>query len=310
MKPWKTAARRAALLAAAVAITGLGPTVHGQVRVERAPRALDMLAGRGGSEIGVSVRDLEVDGAKGVNGPALAGVLITDVTTGSPAEKAGIKKGDVVVEFDGERVRSVRQFTRLVQETPQGRQVSAGVTRDGKRTTVTVEPRESSALRLLGDMDGVRALGGFDHDFFEGFPVPPVPPAAPAPPAGPGMPPLPPPAPMPDIQSFFYRSGTGLGITVTSLSDQLADYFGAKRGVLVTAVQEGSAAQKAGFKAGDVVIALNGTDVSEPSELSRATQRLRDGDDFTADLVRDKKSMTLKGKAERRNTRSATRVSI
>jgi serine protease Do len=310
MKPWKTAARIAALLAAAAAITALGPTVHGQVRAERAPRALDILAGRG-SEIGVSVRDLEVDAAKGANSPAPAGVLIADVTTGSPAEKAGFKKGDVVVEFDGERVRSVRQFTRLVQETPPGRQVSAALTRDGKRTTVTVEPRESSAIRLLGDMDGVRALAGLGHDFFEGFPEPPVPPAAPAPPAGPGMPPPPPsPPPMPDIQSFFYRSGTGLGITVTSLSDQLAEHFGAKRGVLVTAVREGSAAQKAGFKAGDVVIALNGTDVSEPSELSRATQGLRDGDDFTADVVRDKKSMTLKGKAERRSTRSATRVSI
>jgi serine protease Do len=305
MKSWKTAARMAALLAAAVAIAELGPTVYGQVRVERAPRALDILAGRG-SEIGVAVRDLDVDGPKATP----SGVLIADVTTDSPAEKAGIKKGDVVVEFDGERVRSVRQFMRLVQETPPGRRVSAAVTRDGQRTTVTVEPTESSAFRLLSDMDGVRAMGGFGRDFLEGFPVPPVPPAVPSAPAEPGMPPPPPPAPMPDIQNFIWRSGTGLGITVTTLSDQLADYFGAKRGVLVTAVQDGSAAQKAGFKAGDVVIALNGTDVSQAAELSRATERLRDGDDFTADVVRDKKSVTLKGKLERRIGRSATRVSI
>ena len=309
MKSWKTAARVAALLAAVLAVAQLGPTVHGQARV-RAPRAPDMLAGHG-SEIGVSVRDVEADSAKGSN----AGVLIADVTADSPAEKAGIRKGDVVVEFDGERVRSVRQFTRLVQETPAGRRVSAALTRDGQRTTVTVEPREGSAIRLLGDLDGVLAMGGFDHDFLEGFPVPPVPPAPPAPsapsaPAQPGMPPPPPSAPIPDIQSFFYRSGTGLGITISSLSDQLADYFGAKRGVLVTAVQDGSAAQKAGFKAGDVVTALNGTDVSQPAELSRATQRLRDGDDFTADVVREKKSLTLKGKVERRTSRSATRVSI
>jgi serine protease Do len=309
MKSWKTAARVAALLAAVLTVAQLGPTVHGQARV-RAPRALDILAGHG-SEIGVSVRDVEGDSAKGSN----AGVLIADVTADSPAEKAGIRKGDVLVEFDGERVRSVRQFTRLVQETPAGRRVSAALTRDGQRTTVTVEPREGSAIRLLGDLDGVLAMGGFDRDFLEGFPVPPVPPPPPAPsapsaPAQPGMPPPPPSAPIPDIQSFFYRSGTGLGITISSLSDQLADYFGAKRGVLVTAVQDGSAAQKAGFKAGDVVTALNGTDVSQPAELSRATQRLRDGDDFTADVVREKKSLTLKGKVERRTSRSATRVSI
>jgi serine protease Do len=308
MKPWKTAARVAALLAAVVAIAELGPTVHGQPRAVRVPRALDILAGHG-SEIGVSVRDVDGDTAKGSN----AGVLIADVTADSPAEKAGLKKGDIVIEFDGERVRSVRQFMRLVQETPAGRPVSAALTRDGQRTTVTVEPRESSGIRLLADLDGVRAMGGFDRDFLEGFPAPPVPPPAPSAPwapAEPGMPPPPPAAPIPDIESFFYRSGTGLGITVTSLSDQLADYFGAKRGVLVTAVQGGSAAQKAGFKAGDVVTALNGTGVSEPAQLSRATQRLRDGDDFTADVVREKKSLTLKGKVERRTSRSATRVSI
>ncbi len=306
MKSWKTGARVAALAAAVLGIVELGPTVHGQVRA-RAPRALDMLAGHG-SEIGVSVRDVEADGAKGGS----AGVLIADVTPASPAEKAGIRKGDVVVEFDGERVRSVRQFMRLVQETPAGRHVSASLTRDGQRTTVTVEPREGSAIRLLGDLEGVRAMGGFDRDFLEGFPVPPVPPAPPSPSAlaRPGMPPPPPAAPIPDIQSSFYRSGTGLGITITSLSDQLADYFGAKSGVLVTAVEDGSTAQKAGFKAGDVVTTLNGTAVSQPAELSRATQRLRDGDDFTADVVRDKKSMTLKGKVERRTSRRITRVSV
>jgi S1-C subfamily serine protease len=58
------------------------------------------------------------------------------------------------------------------------------------------------------------------------------------------------------------------------------------------------------------VTALNGTSVSQPAELSRATQRLRDGDDFTADVVREKKSLTLKGKVERRTNRGATRVSI
>jgi serine protease Do len=299
----------AALLFATGAIAGLGPTLHGQARAARAPRALDILSGRG-SEIGVSVRDVEVDGAKGNSAPAPAGVLIADVTADSPAEKAGIKKGDVVVEFDGERVRSVRQFMRLVQETPAGRRVSAALTRDGQRTTVAVEPRESSAIRLLGDMDGLRGMNGLGRDFMEGFPAPPFPPPAPSAPADPMTPPPPPSAPMPDIYNFLSRPGTRLGITVTSLSDQLADYFGAKRGVLVTAVQNGSAAQRAGFKAGDVVIALNGTDVSQPAELSRVTERLRDGDDFTADVVREKKSVTLKGKVERRTSRSATRVSM
>ena len=60
----------------------------------------------------------------------------------SPAEKAGIKAGDVVVEYDGERVRSARQFTRLVQETPEGRTVAIGLLRDGKKQTVNATPED------------------------------------------------------------------------------------------------------------------------------------------------------------------------
>ena len=61
-------------------------------------------------------------------------------TTDSPAEKAGLKAGDIVVDYDGERVRSARQFTRLVQETPEGRSVAIGIMRDGKKQTVNATP--------------------------------------------------------------------------------------------------------------------------------------------------------------------------
>jgi S1-C subfamily serine protease len=66
------------------------------------------------------VSDLDFEGATG-------GVKIDEVNGGSPAEKAGLKAGDVVVDYDGERVRSARQFTRLVQETPDGRTVTIGL---------------------------------------------------------------------------------------------------------------------------------------------------------------------------------------
>ena len=72
--------------------------------------------------------------------PAPGGVKIDEVNEDSPAEKAGIKAGDIVVDYDGERVRSARQFTRLVQETPEGRSVAIGVVRDGKKQTVNATP--------------------------------------------------------------------------------------------------------------------------------------------------------------------------
>jgi len=144
MKAWKTAALAAALVTAAALGAALTPAARAQVRVARtqAPRALEVLTG--GTRIGVSVRDVEDSDAKGVKPPS-TGIVVEEVSADSPAEKAGVRKADVFVEFDGERVRSVRQFTRLVQETPAGRTVQAAVLRDGQRTTLSITPRDGGA---------------------------------------------------------------------------------------------------------------------------------------------------------------------
>jgi membrane-associated protease RseP (regulator of RpoE activity) len=159
----------------------------------------------------------------------------------------------------------------------------------------------------LGDLDTARVMRDLGQQFGDEFPfAPPPPPPAPRAPD----PPPPPAPPIPDIGVFAWRGESALGIGVSPLTSQLADYFGAKHGVLVTSVEENSAARAAGFKAGDVVTALNGTDVSDAADLRRRIQRLQDGDEFTADIVREKKTVTLKGKMERRASRGATRVAL
>ena len=310
MNAWKTAAVAAALVAAGSAGAAFLPPVHGQSTSRAvAPRALDLFGGRG-SQIGVTIRDVEDDDAKAGKMVGQGGVVIDDVAEDSPASKAGLKKGDIVVEFDGERVRSVRQFTRLVQETPAGRRTQASVVRDGQKINVILEPRESSGFNVFSDLEGSRVFREFGRDFRFDTPAPPALPARPVRPA-PAVPPVPP-TPFPDIDTFVWRTGNGLGITTGHLSDQLADYFGVKGkdGVLVTSIADNSAASKAGIKAGDVITSFNGSEVTGPSDLSRRIQRLQDGDEFTVDVVRDKKSMTLKGKVEttrsRRTYRSAT----
>jgi S1-C subfamily serine protease len=135
--------------------------------------------------------------------------------------------------------------------------------------------------------------------------MPPAPPARPAP--APRAPRTPRPLLPPEFDEFvFGRSNSGLGIVVDGLTEQLAQYFGTKEGVLVTTVRDDSAAAKAGIKAGDVITAFNGSAVDSPVELRRRIQRLEDGADFTVDLVRDRKPLTVKGKVatggERRRT--------
>jgi serine protease Do len=290
MYMWRGAAITAALLGAASAGASFLPPAHAQTAAVRAPRALEILAGRG-SQIGVTIRDLEEADTKTNKVPSLSGVLIEEVAPDSPAEKAGLKKGDVVVEFDGERVRSVRQFTRLVQETPAGRRIQTGVVRDGQRVAVTVEPRESGAFSLYADGNEFTVLRDLTRDFSFDMPRP----AAPAPPAPPKAP-VPP--RFPDGDAFIWRSNSSLGITAGDLSAQLAGYFGAKDGVLVTSVADDSPASKAGIKAGDVITSFNGSDVTTASDLRRRIQRLDNGAEFTVGVVRDKKPLTLKGKAD------------
>lgn len=167
--------------------------------------------------------------------------------------------------------------------------------RDGQRVSLSVTPREGNNFRF------------FDEDNWPGV-VPPTPPPAPLPPSGP-RPPSPPRAVPPSLETFFWRSGNRLGISIEDLSPQLAEYFGTKEGVLVSSVEADSAAAKAGVKAGDVITTVNGNTVDSSSELRRRLSSADSGEEFTLGIMRDKHAMTLKGKFEnppdrRRTTRT------
>jgi len=306
MNAWKCGAAAVALVAAAGIGAAFLPPAHAQATTRVVtPKAVQVVSGRG-SQIGVTIRDVEDADAKASKLAAPTGVIIEEVADDSPASKAGLKKGDVVLEFDGERVRGVRHFTRLVQETPAGRRVQTSVMRDGQKLNVTIEPRASGGFSYFGDDDRMSVL----RDLADGWRVDIPKPAAPAPPAAP-KPPAPPAFPaFPDFDTFVWRSGNGLGISVGDLPDQLAQYFGTKDGVLVTSVTDNSAAAKAGIKAGDVLTSLNGRDVTSPSDLRRRIQELKDGDEFTVGIVRDKKATTLKGTVETVRPRRTTKAII
>jgi len=285
-------------LGLAVAIVTVVSSLSAQTRIPveprpRADRNVMVLDG-GGSQLGVRVSDVD---AKATTG----GVKIDEVNDESPAEKAGIKAGDVVVDYDGERVRSARQFTRLVQETPEGRSVAIGLMRDGKKQTVNATPENGRMTWNFGpDVDramreaerGMREfrfdVPNFDFRFDDRD-------------RAPG-----------DPRRFEYRLPGGmlpfvngsrgrLGVSVQSLTPDLQEYFGARNGgALVSSVTKESAAAKAGVKAGDVITSINGKRVEDADALVRAL------DDLTGEVsivvLRDKKEITLKATLERRET--------
>jgi serine protease Do len=269
----------AALVLVAAAFV-VAPTVWSQVRSgDNRDRRVLMLDGRG-SAIGVSIRDLEA-GDKATGGQT--GVVVADVNEEGPAAKAGIREGDLIVELDGERVRSARHFARLVQETPEGRTVKAVIVRDGSRQTLDVTP-EPGGGRYAGDFalpqisDEIeRSLRALPRDF--AFDL--------------------------NWDAAVWPRGR-LGAQLAPLTDQLAGYFGAKTGALVSSVDPDSVAAKAGLKAGDVITSVNGRTVDTPRDV---TQGLRDveGKDVEIQVLRDKKSLTLKAQMPERRRPSARR---
>ena len=225
--------------------------------------------GDAGTQLGINVSDTP------------SGVRVDTVHASTPAEKAGVREGDLVVEFDGERVRSAMQLTRLVHETPQGRQVTIAVMRDGKRQTLqaTPEAREPGTgsreleffMRQLPEFNfryddrprrfEYRLPERFEYRVPEGLP--------------------------------FMGSRGRLGVTIQSLTPDLEEYFGAKNGgALVSSVARDSAAAKAGVKAGDVIISIDGRAISDSDDLMRELRALKG--EITLVVLRDRKEITLK----------------
>jgi serine protease Do len=221
--------------------------------------------------IGVSVRDLTAAEATKAKLTDSGGVIVT-VADGSEAARAGFQNGDIVIEFDGERVRSARQFTRLVQESAVGRAVKAVVQRDSSRRTIEVTPRSRNVFAFTQPFDipaldaQIRPLQrGLTRDLG-------IPGAIP-----------------PDTLASPRR----LGATLTTLDDQLGSYFGATSGALVLSVLPRSAAETAGLKGGDVIVAVNGRGVRRPSDVAEALRDGSSGERLELKVIREKKDLTL-----------------
>lgn len=226
-----------------------------------------------GSFLGIGVAEIDSERAKAQKLTEERGVEVKSVEADSPAAKAGIKEDDVVLEFNGQRVEGTAQFMRLVRETPPGRQVRLVISRGGATQTVTATlSKRKPGLTFTG------TRGNFDFTMPE-LAFPPAPP----------IPPMP-----PDVPRAFMglRSGR-LGIESESLSSQLAAYFGVKEGVLIRSVTPGSPAEKAGLKAGDVIVKVDDQTITSPREISSTLHGVRSKKTLPIGIYRDRKPMTL-----------------
>jgi len=222
-----------------------------------------------GSYLGVDTRNVTAEHLAELHLKDERGVEVTMVDQDAPAGKAGIKEHDVILTLNGTDLQSVEQLRRMIHEIPPGRTVTLGISRNGQPMTIKVE---------LADRKDAFSYAYNGKDFHFNMPDIHIPPM--------------------DIdipsQIVVVHSSSRSGLMIENLTPQLGDYFGTRngQGVLVRSVEKGSRAEKAGFKAGDVIVRINDTFIHDSSDFSQAL-RSRTGGEATVKILRDKREQTL-----------------
>jgi C-terminal processing protease CtpA/Prc len=236
----------------------------------------------GGGWLGVYLQDISPDIEEAMDLKSDEGVLVTEVMEDSPAEKAGIESKDVIVGFAGkgekgtfEKVEDSSQLKKMVRTTSPGDVVKLKISREGKEKVITV------------------TLDQLPESEFYSENLPQLPRMN---------------TKKPDANTYFFKfsSGSRIGVKVQDLTEQLGDYFGATggEGVLITEVEEDMPAQKAGLKAGDVIVAVDGKKIEDSNELISAISEKEKGDKVNIKVIRNHQPQTFaveveEGKGER-----------
>jgi serine protease Do len=225
------------------------------------------------SYLGVDIVDISSDRLGALKLKEEQGVEVTMVDQDAPAGKAGIKEHDVILAMNGTAVESKSQLQRMIHETPPGRVVSLGLSRDGQPLTIKVQlaDRRSEFPHMAKDKDK-------DNDFH--FEMPPMP----------NMQDF----EVPNIGVIYVHSSMRSGVMVENLTPQLGEFFGVKsgNGVLIRSIEKGSRADKAGLRAGDVIVRVGEQSVHDTSDFTHAL-RGHSGGSVNVSVIRDKKEQTL-----------------
>lgn len=258
-----------ALLAASVAFAGDNVRVFASASGD----APIVLAKHGKSDegafLGIVPEEVTSDIATDYGVLAGQGVLVESTVDGSPADEAGLRANDILLAINGQKLTGPSELRVQLDKFKEGDEVTLTYKRGGGERTASVK---------LADKDEHSFSWSWSSDGDEG-------PEAP-------MPPSP-----PEAMRWEHRMESSkiafAGIVTQELSDGLKSYFKVEGGALVSEVVEKSPAEKAGLKAGDVIVKIGKEDVSDAGDVSAA---IRDADpDETVDfhVIREGKSMVI-----------------
>ncbi|MGA8342127.1 MAG: PDZ domain-containing protein [Candidatus Sulfotelmatobacter sp.] len=221
------------------------------------------------SYLGVDISDVTTERLSALKLKEEKGVEVTMVDQDAPAGKAGIKEHDVILTMNGTAIESGAQLRRMIHETPPGRIVTLGLSRDGQPMTVK--------LQLADKHKEFSMMGPDMKNFHVQIPEIHIPDID-----------------IPSINMVMVTSSARSGLSVENITPQLGEFFGVKNGngVLVRAVEKGSRAEKAGFRAGDVIVKVNDQPVHDTGDFTHAV-RSRNGAAISVGVIRDKKEQNL-----------------
>jgi membrane-associated protease RseP (regulator of RpoE activity) len=219
------------------------------------------------------------------------GVAVEKVLEGSPAQAAGLQEGDVIVRFNGQEVGSSRMLTRLVNEVSPDHSARVTVVRGGAERELNVTIGKRPMPRFEEGAFNFKFPDGFPHIDIPNVQIPNVPPM-------PKIDVRPPEIDIPDLPEFdhdfvFSFPRRQIGVSLIGMTKQMSDNFGVAGGAMISEVRENSPAAKAGLKAGDIIVEIDGKAVRGDGEVMRAMGEKKDGD-VTLTIVRDRNRQTLK----------------
>lgn len=223
--------------------------------------------GGGSSYLGVDIADVSTERLGELKLKEEHGAEVTMVDQDAPAGKAGLHEHDVIVSLNGTAVESAAQLRRMIKETPAGRVVNLGISRDGQPLTLKVQ---------LTDRHTSMSWSPKVHVDMPQLEMPMMPEFE-----------------VPQISVVVVHSSLRSGLMMENITSQLGEFFGVKdgKGALVRSVEKGSRGEQAGFRAGDVVVKVNNQPVHDTSDFTRALRASSGA--LTVTVMREKREQNL-----------------
>ncbi len=198
-------------------------------------------------------------------------IIIEGIVKNSSAEKYGLRKGDIVLEIGKNKIKTFHELIQNIKKITPGQKFVMKVKRDNK-------------IKILNIIMGERKKKYSSENSVETFKKTPFPEISEIP-------------ELPNVRKIIIKSfgSKVLGIEVYELTSELAKVYKIKegKGLLVSKVKKGSAADKGGLKPGDIIVAANGKTVGTVEEIRKTLNMLKDNEKVRIKLYRGKKVMIL-----------------